>query len=146
MRTSIRLFASTLLGVALLASIGVGSTLAKGTVETYPVNDSWCFLDDPTLYCSVQEGTMTIVTKDDGSSVGRLDAVVTVDITANGEFVASYRTITREVTRSASDGSYSFTWTDKTRLTDGDGTCKIDFRFKVVDFHVVTDSLKGTCD
>jgi hypothetical protein len=146
MRTPIRLLASTFLGVALLASLGVGSTLAKGTVETYQVNDAWCFQDDPELYCSFQEGTMTIVTKDDGSSVGRLDAVVTVDITANGAFVASYRTITREVTRSASDGSYSFTWSDKTRRTDGEGTCKIDMRFKIIDFHVVYDSLKGTCD
>jgi len=142
----IRLLASTLLGVALLASIGAGSTLAKGDVETFDVNDSFCFQGDPELYCSVQEGTMTIVTKDDGSSVGRLDAVVTVDITANGDFVASYRTITRQVTRSAADGSYSFTWSDKTRLTDGDGTCNISLRFKVVDTHVVTDFLKGTCD
>jgi hypothetical protein len=141
----IRLLASTLLGIALLASIGVGSTLAKGDVETFDVNDSWCFLDDPTLYCSVQEGTMTIVTKDDGSSVGRLDAVVTVDVTANGEFVASYTTVTRQTTRMASDGSYSFTWSDKTRRTDGDGTCNINMRFKVVDFHVVSDFLRGSC-
>ena len=69
-----------------------------------------------------------------------------VDITVDGAFVASYTTITRQVTRSAADGSYSFTWSDKTRRTDGDGTCKIDFRFKVVDTHVVTDFLKGTCD
>ena len=142
----IRLLASTLLGLALLASIGVGSTLAKGTVETFDVNDSFCFQGDPELYCSVQEGTMTIVTKDDGSSVGRLDAVVTVDITVNGDFVASYTTVTRQTTRSAADGSYSFTWSDKTRRTDGDGTCNIDLRFKVVDTHVVTDFLKGTCD
>ena len=107
MRT--RLLASTFLGLALLASIGVGSTLAKGTVETFDVNDSFCFQGDPELYCSVQEGTMTIVTKDEGSSVGRLDAVVTVDITVDGEFLASYTTITRQVTRSAPDGSYSFT-------------------------------------
>ena len=141
----IRLLASTLLGVALLASIGVGSTLAKGDVETFDVNDSFCFLDDPELYCSVQEGTMTIVTKDDGSSVGRLDAVVTVTITSNGDFVSSYVTRTREVTRMASDGSYSFTWSDKTRLTDGDGTCNINMRFKIVDFHVVSDFLRGSC-
>ena len=32
------------------------------------------------------------------------------------------------------------------RPTDGDGTCKIDMRVKIVDFHVVTDFLKGTCD
>ena len=94
MRT--RLLASTLLGLALLASIGVGSTLAKGTVETFDVNDSFCFQGDPELYCSVQEGTMTIVTKDDGSSVGRLDAVVTVEITINGDFVASYTTVTQQ--------------------------------------------------
>jgi hypothetical protein len=31
----IRLLASTLLGIALLASIGVGSTLAKGDTETF---------------------------------------------------------------------------------------------------------------
>ena len=142
----IRLFASTLLGLALLASIGVGSTLAKGDIETYDVNDSYCFLDVVELYCSVQEGTMTIVTKDDGSSVGRLDAVVTVDITVDGEFLASYTTITRQVTRSAPDGSYSFTWSDKTRRTDSDGTCNVTFRFKVVDTHVVTDFLKATCD
>jgi hypothetical protein len=141
----IRLLASTLLGVALLASIGVGSTLAKGDVETYDVNDSFCFLDDPELYCSVQEGTMTIVTKDDGSSVGRLDAVVTVTITANGDFVASYTTVTRQTRRMASDGSYSFTWSDKTRVTDGEGTCNINMRFKIVDFHVVSDFLKGSC-
>ena len=146
MRIPTRLFASTLLGVALLASIGVGSTLAKNDVETFDVNDAWCFQDDPELYCTVQEGTMTITTKSDGSSVGRLDAVVTVDITANGAFVASYKTVTRQVTRSAADGSYSFTWSDKTRRTDGDGTCKVNMRFKVVDFHVVTDFLKGTCD
>jgi hypothetical protein len=89
MRTSLRLLASTLLGVTLLAGVGVGSTLAKGDVETYDVNDSYCFLDVVELYCSVQEGTMTIVTKDDGSSVGRLDAVVTVDITVDGESIAS---------------------------------------------------------
>ena len=146
MRTSLRLLASTLLGVALLASIGVGSTLAKGSVETFDVDDAWCFQDVVELYCSVQEGTMTVVTKDEGSSVGRLDAVVTVDITADGAFLASYRTVTRQITRSAPDGSYSFTWSDKTRRTDSDGTCKIDMRFKVVDFHVVTDFLKGTCD
>ena len=146
MRIPVRLLASTLLGVTLLASIGIGSTLANNDVETYDVNDSYCFLDVVELYCSVQEGTMTIVTKDDGSSVGRLDAVVTVDITVNGEFVASYTTVTREITRSAPDGSYSFTWSDKTTRTDGDGTCKVDMRFKVVDFHVVTDFLKGTCD
>ena len=143
MRT--RLLASTFLGLALLASIGVGSTLAKGTVETFDVNDSFCFQGDPELYCSVQEGTMTIVTKDDGSSVGRLDAVVTVDITVNGDFVASYRTVTHQTTRSAADGSYSFTWSDKTRRTDGDGTCNINMRFKIVDFHVVSDFLKGSC-
>ena len=146
MRTTLRLLASTLLGVALLASVGVGSTLARGDVETYDVDDSYCFLDVVELYCSVQEGTMTIVTKDDGSSVGRLDAVVTVDITVDGESIASYTTITRQVTRSAPDGSYSFTWSDKTRRTDGDGTCNVAFRFKVVDTHVVTDFLKGTCD
>ena len=141
----IRLFASTLLGVALLASIGVGSTLAKGTVETFDVNDSFCFQGDPELYCSIQEGTMTIVTKDEGSSVGRLDAVVTVDITVNGEFVASYTTVTRQTTRMASDGSYSFTWSDKTRRADGDGTCNINMRFKIVDFHLVSDFLRGSC-
>ena len=89
MRTSLRTLAATLFGIALLASVGVGSTLAKGTVETFDVNDSFCFQGDPELYCSVQEGTMTIVTKDDGSSVGRLDAVVTVDITVDGESIAS---------------------------------------------------------
>ena len=141
----IRLLASTFLGLALLASIGVGSTLAKGTVETFDVNDSFCFQGDPELYCSVQEGTMTIVTKDDGSSVGRLDAVVTVDITVNGGFVASYTTVTHQTTRSAADGSYSFTWSDKTRLTDGDGTCNVNMRFKMVDFRVVSDFLKGSC-
>ena len=88
---------------------------------------------------------MTIVTKDDGSSVGRLDAVVTVDITVNGDFVASYTTVTHQTTRSAADGSYSFTWSDKTRLTHGDGTCNINMRFKIVDFHVVSDFLKGSC-
>ena len=141
----IRLLASTVLGVALLASIGAGPTLAKGTVETFDVNDSFCFQGDPELYCSVQEGTMTIVTKDDGSSVGRLDAVVNVDITVNGDLVASYTTVTHQTTRSAADGSYSFTWSDKTRRTDGDGTCNINMRFKVVDFHVVSDFLKGSC-
>ena len=143
MRT--RLLASTFLGLALLASIGVGSTLAKGSVETFDVDDSFCFQGDPELYCSVQEGTMTIVTKDDGSSVGRLDAVVTVEITINGDFVASYTTVTQQTTRSAADGSYSFTWSDKTHRTDGDGTCNINMRFKIVDFHVVTDFLKGSC-
>ena len=143
MRT--RLLASTLLGLALLASIGVGSTLAKGSVETFDVDDSFCFQGDPELYCSVQEGTMTIVTKDDGSSVGRLDAVVTVEITINGDFVASYTTVTQQTTRSAADGSYSFTWSDKTHRTDGDGTCNINMRFKIVDFHVVSDFLKGSC-
>ena len=146
MRTSLRLLASTLLGVTMLASIGVGSTLAKSDVQTYDVNDAWCFQDVVELYCSVQEGTLTVTTKSDGSEVGRLDAVVTVDITADGAFLASYRTVTRQITRSAPDGSYSFTWSDKTRRTDSDGTCKIDMRFKVVDFHVVTDFLKGTCD
>ena len=141
----IRLLASTFLGVALLASIGVGSSLAKGTVETFDVNDAFCFQGDPELYCSVQEGTMTIVTKDDGSSVGRLDAVVTVEITINGDFVASYTTVTQQTTRSAADGSFSFTWSDKTHRTDGDGTCNINMRFKIVDFHVVSDFLKGSC-
>jgi hypothetical protein len=141
----IRLLASTFLGVALLASIGVGSTLAKGTVETFDVNDSFCFQGDPELYCSIQEGTMTVVTKDDGSSVGRLDAVVTVDITVNGDFAASYTTVTHQTTRSAADGSYSFTWSDKTRRADGDETCNINMRFKIVDFHVVSDFLKGSC-
>lgn len=141
----IRLLASTLLGIALLVSIGVGSTLAKGDVETFDVNDSFCFLDDPELYCSVQEGTMTIVTKDDGSSVGRLDAVVTVTITSNGDFVASYTTVTRQTIRMASDGTYSFTWSDKTRVTDGDGTCNVNMRFKIVDFHVVSEFLRGSC-
>ena len=145
MRILTRSFASTLLGIALLASIGVGSTLAKGDVITYDLSDAWCFQDSVERYCSVQEGTMTIVTKDDGSSVGRLDAVVTVDITVNGEFMASYTTVTRQTTRAAADGSYSFTWSDKTRRTDGDGTCNINMRFKIVDFHVVSDFLKGSC-
>jgi hypothetical protein len=47
---------------------------------------------------------MTVVTKDDGSSVGRLDAVVTVDITVNGDFAASYTTVTHQTTRSAAHG------------------------------------------
>ena len=145
MRTSLRTLAATLFGIALLASVGVGSTLAKGDVITYDLSDAWCFQDSVERYCSVQEGTMTIVTKDDGSSVGRLDAVVTVDITVNGEFVASYTTVTRQTTRSAADGSYSFAWSDKTRLTDGDGTCNINMRFKIVEFHLVSDFLRGSC-
>ncbi len=38
------------------------------------------------------------------------------------------------------------TWSDETRRIDGEQTCKIDMRVKIVDFHVVTDSIKGTCD
>lgn len=37
----------------------------QGDVETYDVDDAWCFQDDVELYCSVQEGTLTIVTEDD---------------------------------------------------------------------------------
>jgi hypothetical protein len=146
MRTSPRLLASTLLGVTLLASIGVGSTLAKGDLVTYDLADAWCFQDTVAQYCNVQEGTLTIETKNDGSTVGRVDLVLTTDITADGAFVATYTTKTSQVSRSAPDGSYSFTWSDKTRLTDGDQTCKVDMRVKIVDFHVVTDSIKGTCD
>jgi hypothetical protein len=146
MRTSLRLLASTLLGAALLASLGVGSTLAKGDLETYDLSDAWCFQSSPELYCTVQEGALTIETKNDGTTVGRVDLVSTVDITSDGAFVASYTTRTRQVSRSAPDGSYSFTWSDKTTRTDGETTCKIDMRVKIVDFHVVTDFLKGTCD
>ena len=146
MRTSLRLLASTLFGVALLASIGAGSTLAKGAVETYDLSDAWCFQDGIDRYCTVREGTLTIETKNDGNTVGRVDLVTTVDVTTDGAFVATYTTRTSQVSRSATDGSYSFTWSDKTRRTDGEQTCKIDMRVKIVDFHVVTDLLKGTCD
>ena len=146
MRTTLRLLASTLLGVAFLASIGVGSTLAKGDLETYDLSDAWCFQDGVDRYCTVQEGVFTIETKNDGSTVGRVDLVSTVDITVDGAFVATYTTRTSQVSRSAPDGSYSFSWSDKTRRTDGDGTCKVDMRVKIVDFHVVTDFLKGSCD
>jgi hypothetical protein len=146
MRTSLRLLASTLLGVAVLASLGVGSTFAKGDVVTYELSDAWCFQSSPELYCSVQEGTLTIETKNDGTTVGRVDLVLTVDVTNDGAFLATYTPVTRQKTISEPDGTYSFTWTDKTRLTDGDGTCKIDMRVKIIDFHVVTDFLKGTCD
>ena len=45
--------------------------------------------------------------------------------------------------RFARNGDYA---DPTTRLTDGEGTCKISLRFKVVDTHVVTDFLKGSCD
>ena len=146
MRTSLRTLATTLFGLALLASVGVGSTLAKGDVVTDDLADAWCFQNPFETYCSVQEGTLTIETKNDGTTVGRVDLVMTTDVTAYGAFVASYTTRTRQESRSAPDGSYAFTWSDKTRRTDGERTCKVDFRVKIVDFHVVTDSLKGTCD
>jgi hypothetical protein len=145
MHTSLRLLASTLLGAALVAGAGVGSTLAKGELETYDLSDAWCFQSSPELYCTVQEGALTIETKNDGTTVGRVDLVSTVDISSDGAFVASYTTRTRQVSRSTPDGGYSFTWSDKTRLTDGDGTCNVAMRVKIVDFHVVTDFLKGTC-
>jgi hypothetical protein len=146
MRTSVRLLASTLLGVSLLASIGVGSTLAKGDLVTYDLSDAWCFQNPVEQYCTVEEGALTIETKNDGSTVGRVDLVSTVDVTVDGAFVATYTTRTSQVSRSAPDGSYSFTWSDKTRRTDEEQTCKVDFRVKIVDFRVVTDILKGTCD
>jgi hypothetical protein len=145
MRTSLRLLASTLLGVVLLASLGVGSTLAKGNIETYDLSDAWCFQDVVERYCSVQDGTLTIETRKDGSTVGRVDLVLTVDVTSDGAFVATYTTRTSQLSRSAPDGSYSFTWSDRTRWTDGEQTCKTDMRIKIVDFDVVIDFIKGSC-
>ena len=124
MRTSLRVLASTLLGVTLLASIGVSSTLAKGDVETYDLSDAWCFQDGIDRYCTVQEGTLTIETKNDDGTVGRVYMVSTVDVTTDGAFVASYTTRTSQTSRSAPDGSYSFTWSDKTRRTTAMGRAR----------------------
>ncbi len=145
MRKSFRLFTSTILGAVFLLSVGVGSTMARGQIEEYDLSDAWCFQDVAELYCNVQTGTFTIETKKNGVVIGRVNMVLKTEVTADGAFVARYRTTTRQVTRTNPDGTYSFTSRERTRWTDGDETCITDVRLKIVDFEVIVDSIRSTC-
>ena len=146
MRHSLRLVASTILGAGILLTIGVGSTFAKPTIEKYDLGDAWCFQDVIEMYCTVEKGTFTIETKDDGSSIGRMNLTTKVEVTAGGIFVARYTTKSHQETRSDADGSYTFSSRDRTKWTDGEQKCTSDIRLKIVDFEVVIDSTKGHCN
>ena len=144
---SLRLITSTLLGAVLLLGLGGGAVFAgQGhVVETYDLDDAWCFDDVVQQYCFVQEGTFTIVTKHDGGTVGKVDMTLTVEVTADGAFVASYTTETKQDSRTNVDGTYSFTWRERTRWSDGEQTCDTATRLKIVDFEVIVDSIDTNC-
>ena len=141
-----RLLASSAFAAILLLTAGLGSTLAAGrTTEVYDLDDAWCFQDGVELACTVREGTLTIVTKADGTSIGTVKLRQDTTITVDGAFVAEYTTRTHDRTRSEPDGSYTTTTRERTRWTDGEETCVSRVILKIVDFDVVIDIERTAC-